>query len=62
MDWGISEYVFGVGSPEMLAEVETIGLPSLKVTCLQKSIIGMRIPTVPSSATALQAKWNLSAF
>ena len=51
----ISANFFGVGSPEMLAEVETSGRPSFDTSCWQKSIIGIRIPTVPSSATALNA-------
>ena len=46
----------------MLAEVETIGRPSFDTSCLQKSIIGMRMPTVPSSATVLKARQRRSDF
>ena len=51
--------VIGVdGSPDMLAEVETIGRPRRRHTSTQKSFIGILMPTVRSSATALGArKW-----
>ena len=58
----ISAKRFGVGSPEILAEVETNGRPSLCTSCWQKSIIGIRIPTVPSSATVLNANKRRSGL
>ena len=56
----ISENFDGVFSPETLAEVETRGRPRRLTRTLQKSDIGIRIPTVPSSATVLKAKQFLS--
>ena len=41
---GISLKRAGVGSPEMFADVDTTGRPSLKARSLQKSNSGMRIP------------------
>ena len=51
----------GVLSPETFAEVETRGRPRRLTRALQKSDIGIRIPTVPSSATVLNARQFLSA-
>ena len=61
MSSAISAYTFGVDSPEIFAEVDTIGRPNLYTISRQKSIIGILIPTVPSSATALYARECLSA-
>ena len=46
----------GVDSPEMFAEVDTRGRPSFATSCWQKSIMGIRIPTVPSAAMVLNAR------
>ena len=45
----------GVASPEMLAEVETIGLPSPRSIRWQKAWSGMRTPSVPSSGIRFPA-------
>ena len=52
----ISEKSLGVGQPDMLAEVETTGRPKRRTISMQKSIMGILIPTDPSSATVLYAR------
>ena len=45
----------GVASPEMLAEVETIGRPSARSMRRQNSWSGTRMPSVPSSGMRFAA-------
>ena len=51
----ISAKLAGVFSPDMLAEVDTIGLPNFFTRSRQNPPSGILIPTVPSSATVLDA-------
>ena len=51
----ISEKFFGQASPEMFAEVETIGRGKRFNSSVQKPCSGILIPTLPSSATTLCA-------
>ena len=52
---GMSANFLGVGSPEILADVETIGRPKRCTRSLQKSTTGILMPTLPSCATVLWA-------
>lgn len=51
----ISARLRGVSSPEMFAEVETIGRPSLRSIAWQKAWSGIRTPSVPSSGMRFAA-------